>query len=387
MIPDGNISGKKHSLITRPLGLPGYAPKVWCAICGKTTANLSIQNCVTADCPNVCHTDCLNGEENFNCFNVDTFRSVFKIPDIISYVEDSDEVNAGISPDNDLDKELINLEKKELVAMVERLKAELVRKNSILSFFSTTTTDLANKRDAVVTVLEFIDNIIATKTSLEELEVNSIACSACPEKIDEDWISAVESDENLKTWWESGKPKKLKKPCFTEQRSEVSVTTQQKQSRGNSKDHLGRQQQNLKKPDHQSHGDQNIRQHPNSQYHHRQPQVQTRGSRDLRRPSFQYLSGNSQNRNDFNTYLGRQRRPNNNYSRNFDVSFCTFCRKRGHSENQCRKKQSVTIVQDLDTHCKIAIVKSWKNDRRDYIEISSLSKTNYLFNHFRGAFL
>ena len=144
MNPDENIPEKKHSLITRPVGLPGYAPKAWCAVCGKTTANLSIRNCVTADCPNVCHTDCLNGEENFNCFNVDTLRSVFDIPDVISYVENSDDVNVSFTPENYFDNELENLENNELVAMVKRLQAEIVRKNSILSFFSTTTADLAN---------------------------------------------------------------------------------------------------------------------------------------------------------------------------------------------------------------------------------------------------
>ena len=228
MNSDGNIPGKKHSLITRPVGLPGYAPKAWCAVCGKTTANLSTQNCVTTDCPNVCHTDCLNGEENFNCFNVDTLRSAFHIPDAISYVENSDNVN---TPENYFDNELENLEKNELLAMVKKLQADIVRKNSILSFFSTTTADLANKRDAVVSVLDFIDNLLATKTSLEELEVNSIACSACPENIYEDGQSAVESDENLKSWWESGKPKKLKRTCFTGERNDLLILFRKNRAR------------------------------------------------------------------------------------------------------------------------------------------------------------
>ena len=225
---DGDIPEKKHSLITRPVGLPGYAPKTWCAVCGKTAANLNIQNCVTTDCPNVCHTDCLNGEEDFNCFNVDTLRSVFNIPDTISYVEKADDTNTNLTPGNDLDNELQNLEKNELVAMIKRLQTEILRKNNILSFFSTTTADLADKRDAVITVLDFIDNLLATKTSLEELEVNTIACSACPEKIDEDWNSAIESDENLKSWWESGKPKKLKRTCFTGERNQLPDILQKK---------------------------------------------------------------------------------------------------------------------------------------------------------------
>ena len=340
MNSDGNVSEKRHCLITRPVGLPGYAPKAWCAVCGKTTSNLSTQTCVTTDCPNVCHTDCLNGEENFNCFNVDTLRSVFDIPDAISYVEYSDDVNANVNPENDLDSELQNLEKNELVSMIKRLRAEIIKKNSILSFFSTTTADLANKRDAVVTVLDFIDNLLATKTSLEELEVNSVACSACPEKIDEDWCTAVESDENLKSWWESGKPKKLKRTCFTGERNELPDSLQKKQH------NLRKQHQQLNQPDHQPREDQNNRQrrHPHYQ-NHRQPQAQTRGSRNYRHPVLQNISRNhqqlnniSQDRREVNTFLGRQERSNNNSSRGFDVSFCTFCRKRGHTENKCRKK-------------------------------------------------
>lgn len=50
-----------HVLISRPAGLPGYAPREWCAVCGKNTANYSTIRCAGDNCPNTCHVSCLDG--------------------------------------------------------------------------------------------------------------------------------------------------------------------------------------------------------------------------------------------------------------------------------------------------------------------------------------
>lgn len=50
---------------------------------------------------------------------------------------------------------------RELVNSIQKLKVELARENSILHFFETTS--LAEMRDAVVTVVDLIDNISATR--------------------------------------------------------------------------------------------------------------------------------------------------------------------------------------------------------------------------------
>ena len=225
MSSDGVVQ-TRHTLIARPAGLPGYAPREWCAVCGKTTANLDIQKCIGVSCSNTCHNSCLDGNQNFNCSEVANLRTVLSIPDRVLYINTATE---DISSDNtDEDEDLFKLGNRELVTIIRRLQAEITRKNSILKFFDSISNNIASKRDAIVTVLEFIDNIAATKSSLEELEVTSVACSACPDKIDEDWSAAIAADQQLNTWWNSGKPRNLKKVCHLE-KSDILLNSDQQQ--------------------------------------------------------------------------------------------------------------------------------------------------------------
>lgn len=59
-------------------------------------------------------------------------------------------------------EDLPQLEPRELVNIVRKLKAELARKSSILYFFMTTSQTMAEK-DAVITVLDLVVNISATR--------------------------------------------------------------------------------------------------------------------------------------------------------------------------------------------------------------------------------
>ena len=92
---------------------------------------------------------------------------------------------------------------------------ELARKKNILNFFKTTSQTLAEKRDAVVTVLDFIDNICSTRSSLEELDRRSIAATARPHRIDHEWGKQVASSDATANWWTSGKPRPLQSTLTT----------------------------------------------------------------------------------------------------------------------------------------------------------------------------
>lgn len=65
---------------------------------------------------------------------------------------------------NDDSEDLLQLESRELVDIIRKLRVELARKNSILHFFEITSQTLAEKRDVVVTVLDLIDNISAARS-------------------------------------------------------------------------------------------------------------------------------------------------------------------------------------------------------------------------------
>lgn len=80
----------------------------------------------------------------------------------------------------------------------------MARKNSILHFFETTSQTLAEKRDAV---LNLIDNIPAIRPGLEEFDVRSIAISARAHKIDEEWSRHITANSSIASWWTPGRPR------------------------------------------------------------------------------------------------------------------------------------------------------------------------------------
>ncbi|ROT68874.1 hypothetical protein C7M84_012936 [Penaeus vannamei] len=170
----GDVS--HHRLIARPPGLPGYQPGRWCAVCGKTTSNRTIIDCSSGDCPNTSHTNCLGDNSTFDCCEVSALRTAQGITSPVVY----------------------QLDPRELVENIRQLRKELKRKKNILSFFEATSQTLAEKRDAVVTVLDLIDNICATRSSAEELDTRSIAATAKPHRIDEEWDRQVASRERGK---------------------------------------------------------------------------------------------------------------------------------------------------------------------------------------------
>ena len=83
--------------------------------------------------------------------------------------------------------DLVQLQPEELIDIILKLRAELHQKKFILSFFESTAKTLAEKRDAVVTVLDLIDNITSIRSNVEDLSLRNIATSARPEYIDKDW--------------------------------------------------------------------------------------------------------------------------------------------------------------------------------------------------------
>ena len=333
-------SEPKHVLIARPAGLPGYAPREWCAACGKSSSNSAVLKCTSAECPNTCHIACLGEIENFNCAQVQTLRTALTILDKVIYVDtaqgcDQEEVTEDSGDDND---ELLQLGSHELVAIIKRLQTDITRKNNILSFFTSFTQDIAKHRDALVTVLQFIDNISATKSSLEELEVKSVACSARPNRIDEDWNQELNSNSQLQAWWTSDKPRKLKKVCQLEDNNNqgtipgsISHRPQPRETaaRGtvqNSTPETFSFQQNHNRPISSTTSARN-----SSPNHNRRNKI---GNKQQNNPNHHYPNhrNNQVNNRQFNHIpLHRTTTP---------VIYCNYCRRSGHTEDICLRKKS-----------------------------------------------
>ena len=117
--------------------------------------------------------------------------------------------SSDVSLVDDEHDELLQLEPREIVKIIRQLKVELARKKNILNFFETISQTLAEKRDDVVTVLDFIDNICSTRSNLEELDRRSIAATARPYRIDHKWGKQVASSDATANRWTSVKPRPL----------------------------------------------------------------------------------------------------------------------------------------------------------------------------------
>jgi len=118
-----------------------------------------------------------------------------------------DTANTDISSEDD---DLHHLSHSDLVNIVKHLRNEIHRKTALLSSFNTLFQDISQKREAIVCVLQLTDKISAIKSSTDKLEVRSIAATARPQPIDEEWQQHVATHTASCNWWKSGNPRSLK---------------------------------------------------------------------------------------------------------------------------------------------------------------------------------
>ena len=182
-------------------------------------------NCPAQNCPNTSHTTCLGQKTIFNCCEASALREAQGITAPVVFLEttaDPPQGEAGSSetepnelliPDEGDYEDLLQSEPRKLVNIIRELRSELRRKKNILGYFDTTSQRISQQRDAVVTILDFIDNIAATKSSLDELDTRSIATTAKAEWIDNQWQQHVTTNQTSQAWWTSDKPRPLKYPA------------------------------------------------------------------------------------------------------------------------------------------------------------------------------
>lgn len=209
-------AGGSHTLIARPPGLSGYLPQRYCSVCGLTSVNKEVSSCSIAHCPNVAHSSCIGASNiEFNCSQVGALRTARGITAPVLHVTESapSVPQAGAlpppSPSDTEDEELLELPPSELIKIIRQLRLEVTKKNNTIRFYNQISPNIGATREALVTVLGFIDNIAATTSTLEGLGVRSIASTARPDKIDDDWVKHVTASQETQTWWTSPKPQAL----------------------------------------------------------------------------------------------------------------------------------------------------------------------------------
>ena len=207
-----------QSRIERPGGRPGYRPKYWCSVCGKAAKLEVDQACIIDNCRNICHIGCLGEYEVFNCENTSQLRELHGIPHHITYYIDRPDTPAAPVnvedqdlQDEDSQDELNQLQKEELVVVVKQLRKELSTTKTKLMRYKTIVDELPEKRNILVNAIAIIDSLVATQASIEEVQQRTIASSAYPDRIDQDWEKHIEEHDEVYTWWSAEQTKKGKK--------------------------------------------------------------------------------------------------------------------------------------------------------------------------------
>ncbi|KAK4327511.1 hypothetical protein Pmani_002027 [Petrolisthes manimaculis] len=113
------------------------------------------------------------------------------------------------SPEDDL-AHLLELQPSELVKVIRELRVELSRKNKLIHYYSSVFSNITGARDAVVSVLDFIDNIAANHSNLGSLNTRTLASSAHLDWIDEAWVNHVTTNQDTQDWWTSENPRPLR---------------------------------------------------------------------------------------------------------------------------------------------------------------------------------
>ena len=119
--------------------------------------------------------------------------------DVVTLVTPPDGDALSGPPEGLGDNDLLQLPPTDLVSIIRNLQAELVKKNKALHLYSSFSNNIGGVRDQVVNVLSFIDKIAASHSSLEDHFVRSIAASARPNRINDEWLDHVTSNQETQT--------------------------------------------------------------------------------------------------------------------------------------------------------------------------------------------
>jgi len=154
----------------------------------------------------------MQGEEEFTCNQTAALRTLAGYNEPVQLIEESgtsmpapsiDTANTDISSEDD---DLHHLSHSDLVNIAKQLRNEIHRETALLSSFNTLFQNISQKREAIVCVLQLID----ISASTDKLEVRSIAATARPQSIDEEWQQHVATHTASCNWWKSGNPRSLK---------------------------------------------------------------------------------------------------------------------------------------------------------------------------------
>lgn len=168
----------QHFGIQRPKGLPGYTPRIWCCICGRAAKEGNYYVCPGDGCMNKCHKECLGDNEEFLCSMAEDLRAQQSILEPVTYMQ-------HLSNESDVEEaeeDLSQKSKEELIGEIKLLRAKIDSYTPVNKYLGRLCQEIGSKRDAIVGVLEWIDNLSAAiNTAGVSLTVEA-ECQTSPDR-------------------------------------------------------------------------------------------------------------------------------------------------------------------------------------------------------------
>ena len=330
-------------------GVPGSR---YCCVCSYTVREKPSVSCSQADCPNVACKGCC-AENTFCCTNTSQLRTARGITRQVIYEpQDSPSLpltppqdqestpTQQLSPDNEdtaIKEELLANPPEELVDIILRQRSEIYSLKSTLDAYKHHSSRVLQHRAALVEALNTLDGLAQVQQVAPSPAAATHACSALPSKIDSDWQEVCASHQGWADWWNSGKPKPLRKVTSDTspprnapdsspppRPSTTTATTAATETAGRSNPPPRRpaatNATNASTITHPAANRESTRRSPQNQHHY-----------NSRRQDNRYQGSQP--------FCGRCRQRGHTSGR-CSVVVCDYCGRRGHHIDQCRTRQS-----------------------------------------------
>lgn len=206
-------------------GQSGYPGAKYCCVCSYSVRVKPSTACSQPDCPNLACADCFN-DGPFCCSTTEGLRRAAGIPHPVTYAAAEDtppSTPAAPQPDplapqppietedSAVREDLLSNPPEGLVDIILRLRNEVHGLKCIVETYRARSERTRKQREALVETISSMDSLAQVEQDTPIPPPTTQATSALPSKIDQDWQEVCSSHPRWRGWWESGKPRALRK--------------------------------------------------------------------------------------------------------------------------------------------------------------------------------
>lgn len=209
-------------------GQAGFPGARYCCICSYSTRDKPVTPCTGENCPNSVCRECFSDAE-FCCSQTTELRRArgFSRPvthevtsTTISEPEEANHENVDEQGEQDVQVEepenivqhlIASSSKEELARRLVQLQQETQRQKLIITRYKEEKKLVLNQKVVIAKTLSLLEQIETSELEQNHPQIANIATSALPSKIDTDWGEVCSESLSWRSWWTSGRPRKLAK--------------------------------------------------------------------------------------------------------------------------------------------------------------------------------